>query len=121
VYGTLRKGVDNELARYLASVAHRLGDGRVCGRLYHLGSYPGMKLSGDESDQVFGDLYELPDAEAVLPVLDDYERCGEEYERRVITVSLSDGTTTEAWIYVYLGDVSNKPRIVSGDYLRASA
>lgn len=96
VYGTLRKGVENEFARYLASVAQRLGDGRVCGRLCHLGSYPGMKLSGDESDQVVGDLYELIDAESVLPVLDEYERCGEEYERRVIPVHLPDGTTTEA-------------------------
>src|SRR5580692_7203168 len=44
VYGTLRKGSGNPHARRLAEHAEWAGPGRIPGRLYRLGRYPGLKL-----------------------------------------------------------------------------
>mgnify|MGYP006188597783 FL=1 len=58
--------------------------------------YPGMVARAGH--QVRGVLYlDLPPA--AWPRLDRFE--GEEYERRIVEVALLDGTTTNAWTYVF--------------------
>jgi len=52
-----------------------------------------------------------------------YEACGEgfpeptEYLRKLIDVTLPDGTAGKAWTYVYNWPVAGLPRIESGRFL----
>ena len=129
VFGTLLSGYDHPMARRLAREAELLGPGRCCGRLYLVGHYPGMVLSDDPADQVFGELYRLREPRQLLRVLDDYEGCGEgsaeptEFVRRLHAVTL-DGdaseATMEAWVYLFNRPVEHLPRIVSGRFLQRS-
>jgi gamma-glutamylcyclotransferase (GGCT)/AIG2-like uncharacterized protein YtfP len=72
---------------------------------------------------VHGELFRLRDRDALLREFDMYEACGEgfaeptEYVRRLISVTLANGTASEAWAYVYNWPVSNLPRIASGRFL----
>jgi gamma-glutamylcyclotransferase (GGCT)/AIG2-like uncharacterized protein YtfP len=53
---------------------------------------------------------------------DDYEGCGRnvaspQYLRQVRSVTLDDGTVSEAWTYVYNRPVAKLKRIASGRFL----
>ena len=70
VYGTLRYGAS---ANGLMKGCKYLGKDKVSGRLFNLGSYPGLLMSDNPSDaKVIVDLYEIPD-NVVLTSLDRYE------------------------------------------------
>ena len=100
-----------------------LGPGRVRGRLYDLGEYPGGVLDPTGDHWIIGDLLELPTDPAALVALDAYEGYSDAapdtglFVRRRCVARLDDGREFESWIYVYNGDVSNAPIIVKGDYL----
>jgi gamma-glutamylcyclotransferase (GGCT)/AIG2-like uncharacterized protein YtfP len=123
VFGTLLSGYDHPMSRLLGQRADLLGEARCTGQLYLVRHYPGMVPSTDSADQVFGELYRLRDAE-LLRELDDYEGCSEkypkphEYVRTRIAVTLSDGTTVQAWTYLYNRPVTDLPRIKSGRFLQ---
>ena len=123
VYGTLMRGFDHPMAQLLSRSADFLGGATCRGRLYLIKHYPGLVLSDDASDIVFGELYRLRDRDALLGELDMYEACGEgfpeptEYLRKLIDVTLPDGTTEKAWTYVYNWPVTDLPRIESGRFL----
>ncbi|ETR78665.1 hypothetical protein X566_14085 [Afipia sp. P52-10] len=122
VFGTLLSGYDHPMARRLAREADRVGEARCSGRLYLVRHYPGMVPSDDPAEQVFGELYRLR-GPALLRALDDYEGCGEadaeptEFVRRRCTVTLIDGSRSEAWTYLYNRPVAHLPRIASGRFL----
>ncbi len=122
VFGTLLSGYDHPMARLLSREAELLGEARCQGRLYLVKHYPGMVLSDDAADQVFGELFRMRDPNALLQRLDDYEGCGEgateptEYVRQLVTVTL-DGAAHQAWTYVYNWPVAHLPRIASGRFL----
>lgn len=124
VYGTLRRGFDHPLARRLALQARYLGGGRMAGRLYRVGGFPGLVLSQRPGEWVYGDLYDLTGACGLLKPLDRYEglvagRGGEgEYRRALATAVLESGAEVEAWVYCYARPVHGLPRLVSGDFLR---
>ena len=123
VYGTLMRGFDHPMARLLAANADCLGEARCGGRLYLVKHYPGLVLSDDPADTVFGELFSLRECDALLREFDRYEACGEgfaeptEYVRRMIEVTRADGPATEAWTYIYNWSVSGLPRITSGRFL----
>jgi gamma-glutamylcyclotransferase (GGCT)/AIG2-like uncharacterized protein YtfP len=127
VYGTLMRGFDHPMSRLLSRSADFLGEARCRGRLYRLKHYrikyyPGLVLSDDPADIVFGELYRLRAPEELLRELDAYECCGEgfaqptEYIRQMLAVTL-DGNTAEAWTYIYNWPVADLPRIASGRFL----
>ena len=122
VYGTLMRGFDHPMAQLLSRSADFLGEAHCQGRLYLIKHYPGLVLSDDPADAVFGELYQLRQPEALLREFDMYEACGEgfaeptEYIRQMLPVT-SDGQTTEVWSYVYNWPVSGLPRIASGRFL----
>jgi len=123
VYGTLRRGLRNPWARYLAEKARWLDQARLAGRLYDLGRYPGLRRSSKAADWVVGDLYRLPEEQdrwaEVLRALDEYE--GEEF-RRVRAVARRAGRpSVQTWVYEYVPSVLTRPRILSGDYLDRNA
>ena len=127
VYGTLMRGFDHPMSRLLSRSADFLGEARCRGRLYRLKHYrikyyPGLVLSDDPAEIVFGELYRLRAPEELLRALDAYESCGEgfaqptEYIRQMLAVTLDD-RTAEAWTYIYNWPVADLPRIASGRFL----
>ena len=123
VYGTLMRGSDHPMAKLLSRSADFLGAARCRGRLYLVKHYPGLVLSDDPAEIVFGELYRLRARDALLRELDMYEACGEgfaaptEYLRDMLPVTLDDGSATEAWTYVYNWPLTGLPRIASGRFL----
>ncbi len=122
VYGTLMRGFDNPMARRLSDEAAFVGEARCTGRLYLVAHYPGLLLSDDARDVVFGELFALPASGDLLAGLDDYEGCGANdaaptaYLRQRMTVTRADGTLSSAWTYVYNRDVVPDRRIASGRF-----
>ena len=123
VYGTLMRGFDHPMARLLSANADFLGSARCRGRLYLVKHYPGLVLSDDPAEVVFGELYRLRACDELLAEFDTYEACGEgfreptEYVRQMLTVTRDDGAAVEAWTYLYNWPVANLPRIASGRFL----
>ena len=123
VYGTLMRGFDHPMAKLLSRSADFLGAARCRGRLYLVKHYPGLVLSDDPAEIVFGELYRLRARDALLRELDMYEACGEgfaaptEYLKDMLPVMLDDGSATEAWTYVYNWPLTGLPRIASGRFL----
>src|SRR3954447_2704310 len=105
VYGTLMRGFDHPMAQLLSRSAEFIGEARCAGKLYLVKHYPGMVLSADPADLVFGEVLRMRDPERLIAKLDRYEGCGEgateptEYVRQVVTVTLGTGTALQAWTY----------------------
>jgi gamma-glutamylcyclotransferase (GGCT)/AIG2-like uncharacterized protein YtfP len=123
VYGTLMRGYDHPMAKLLSAHADFIGEAKCRGRLYLVRHYPGLVLSDDRDEVVFGELYTLRSAEVLLREFDMYEACGEgfaeptEYVRRMLPVTSGDGTVTDAWTYIYNWPVAQLPRIASGRFM----
>ena len=123
VYGTLMRGFDHPMANLLSKSADFIVEASCLGRLYRVKHYPGLVLSDDASDVVFGEVYRLRAPDDLLREFDMYEACGEgfaeptEYVRKTIAVTLDDGTASEAWTYLYNWPVARLPRIASGRFL----
>jgi gamma-glutamylcyclotransferase (GGCT)/AIG2-like uncharacterized protein YtfP len=123
VYGTLMRGFDHPMAKLLAANADFLGEATSRGRLYLVRHYPALMLSDDPADVVHGELFSLRARDAMLAEFDMYEACGEgfkpptEYVRQMLNVTLADGSSSEAWTYVYNWPVTELRRIASGRFL----
>src|SRR5262245_27215490 len=120
VYGTLRRISPHPMARFLANRARYVGTGRVAGRLYNLGRYPGMTEAAAADEQVTGDIYELTDGEETMRELDRYENAESPlpafFERGSASVTLADVGEVEALVYWFRGAVTEDRRVLSGDY-----
>ncbi|MDB5639621.1 MAG: hypothetical protein JWP51_4529 [Bradyrhizobium sp.] len=124
VYGTLMRGFDHPMAQLLSRSAEYLGDARCRGRLYLVKHYPGLVLSDDPGEVVFGELYRLRQPDALLREFDMYEACGEgfaqptEYVRQMLAVTRGGDAAEQAWTYIYNWPVTRLPRIESGRFLK---
>jgi gamma-glutamylcyclotransferase (GGCT)/AIG2-like uncharacterized protein YtfP len=124
VYGTLMRGFDHPMARLLSANADFLGEATCRGRLYLVKHYPGLVLSDDPADIVSGELYRLREPDALLREFDMYEACGEgfaaptEYVRKMLELTLGDGSVGEAWTYLYNWPVGHLSQIASGRFLK---
>lgn len=124
VYGSLRQGFQNPVFDYIKNHFTFLGLGKANGQLFDLGEYPAAVPSANIRG-IVGELYIAKSTEDffwAISQLDDYEGLNpEEGEKllyvRELTTVFQNGTETQAWIYWYTGDVSNKPVIESGDVL----
>jgi gamma-glutamylcyclotransferase (GGCT)/AIG2-like uncharacterized protein YtfP len=123
VYGTLMRGYDHPMAKLLSANADFIGEARCRGRLYLVRHYPGLVLSDDADDIVFGELFRLRAPDQLLPEFDMYEAAGEQfpqptqYIRDLLPVTLADGAASEAWTYIYNWPVAHLTRIASGRFL----
>lgn len=97
VYGTLRSGGRNDIARY-RPVPTFEGRAAIAGTLYDLGAYPGARLGGD--GRIHGEVYTITaEVEAELDLLEEVEDDGSgEYRKRELQVSSQDGSW---WCLVY--------------------
>ena len=125
VYGSLRSGFKSHAYDYISRFFSFVGDAKVKGKLFDLGTYPAGVPSDDES-YIIGELYTIkhqPEFGWAIGQLDDYEGVAVEsdeiqlYHRGLADVIIND-TTTPAWIYWYMGSVEGKPLIESGDMIQ---
>lgn len=93
------------------------------GRLYNIGSYPGLILSDNPDEIVKGELFKIKDKRLVLNALDEYEGSVEpfpkpwEYQRVEAEITTEKGAKVLSWLYIYQWDVKEEMLIPSGDYL----
>ena len=124
-YGSLRSGFGNPAYEYISSYFDLIGEGKVRGELFDLGSYPAAKPT-DQNKFIIGELYRIKNENEfpwAIGQLDDYEGVSAAFDemllyRRDVTEVHIDNKITNAWIYWYIGDVKDKPVIESGDVLQ---
>lgn len=122
VYGTLRRDAKHPIADCLKQQAKFIGSASYQGKLYKVADYPAVVASSNPADKVYGEVYQLLNAD-LWSTLDDYEECSPsfppptEYRRLLQTVYLANGEAISAWLYRYNRPVSNLEMIKSGDFL----
>lgn len=121
-YGTLMAGFERRRRAGIDDKLTFLGRGRIRAALFDLGIYPAAVPAPDGC--VWGETYEMSDAESVLTALDDIEGYSPGdpdrslYARSETDVILTDGAHRRAWVYFYNAPLGQAPLIPSGDYLR---
>jgi gamma-glutamylcyclotransferase (GGCT)/AIG2-like uncharacterized protein YtfP len=124
VYGSLRSGFHSPAYEYISRYFTFVGNARVRGKLFDLGSYP-AGIKSNDNKFIVGELYKITNENEfawAIGQLDDYEGVTVEadeiqlYRRELTEVHINNGIT-HAWIYWYNGDVSGKPLIESGDMI----
>jgi len=123
VYGTLRRG--QPLHPHLGAARARfVGEGRIVGRLFDLGEYPGATPDPKRFSTVRGEVHELHDPQGTLDVLDDIEGFDMKrpelslFERREAEVTMDSGGTVQAWVYFYRRPLLAATEIPDGDFTR---
>ncbi len=124
VYGSLRSGFRSPAYEYISRYFSLVGNARVRGKLFDLGTYPaGIKTN--DNTFIVGELYSIKNENEfawAIGQLDDYEGVTvepdevQEYRREITEVHFNN-SITHAWIYWYHGDVSGKSLIQSGDMI----
>lgn len=117
VYGTLRRGDDNDITR-LEPAPEFVGPASIRGTMYHLGGYPGVALRGD--GPILGEVYRVkPLLERKLDAIEsEYPAQSDEYAKREIRVQVN-----EQWLDAFVYEINpnytaGKPVIASGDWVK---
>ena len=120
VYGTLLRDFASLESWQRRVQAEFVGRGRIKGKLYDLGEYPGAIT--DSEHRVRGEVYELRNPGEAVKLLDEYEEFfplhpeRSLFVRTVTPVVMDDGREMEAWAYFYNGQVDESKLIAGGDY-----
>jgi len=112
VYGTLRRGGRNDIARYRPRPEY-VADARIEGTLYDLGAYPGAVLGGQ--GWIAGEVYRITAAvEAELDALEEVmpDDSGE-YIKREVPVSVGQ-RWLECLVYEIHADRTSGRRVIAG-------
>jgi gamma-glutamylcyclotransferase (GGCT)/AIG2-like uncharacterized protein YtfP len=123
VYGTLLSTARHPMGTRLRREARLTGPGKIEGRLYSLGRYPGLVEVDGVGSLVHGEVYALRTPAVTLKWLDAYEgilpgRAEESpYERVVRPVRLDSGETLNVWVYLYRKSVRLRPEIEGGRWV----
>jgi gamma-glutamylcyclotransferase (GGCT)/AIG2-like uncharacterized protein YtfP len=122
IYGTLLNE-DNEYARYLKENSILYSSGKLRGKLFDIGEYPGAVLSANSDDYVCGSIIEINNPEKVMSVIDDYEGFGKEqaqpneFIRVLAEIEMQTGTVT-CWTYLYNLPADGLKEIEKGRYIK---
>jgi gamma-glutamylcyclotransferase (GGCT)/AIG2-like uncharacterized protein YtfP len=117
VYGTLRRGDDNDITR-LQPPPRFVGVAPMAGSMFHLGAYPGVTLGG--TGVVQGEVYAISEAlERVLDGIESgYPAQSDEYAKRETTVTVN-GVLLDCIVYeIDAKYIAGKPHIASGDWVK---
>jgi gamma-glutamylcyclotransferase (GGCT)/AIG2-like uncharacterized protein YtfP len=121
-YGTLMTPFNRQGRRRIDRHLKFAGRGSIGAALFDLGIYPAAVPATD--GRVWGELYDvIANTAAVLEALDEIEGHRPDlpesslYTRRKTAVTLTDGSTVDAWAYFYNAPLGGAHRILSGDYL----
>lgn len=125
VYGSLRSGFRSPVYEYISRFFKFIGEAKVKGKLFDMGSYPAGVPAAEGEHYIVGELYQAKNEHEfgwAIGQLDDYEGVAVEadeiqlYRREVTDVHIN-GETVKAWIYWYNGDIGGRPFIPSGDMM----
>ena len=124
VYGSLRKGFRSPAYEYISRFFRYIGEGKVRGKLFDLGSYP-AGIPVNDNHFIHGELYAANKENEfswAIGQLDDYEGVTVEPDevqlyRREISEIYINNKVSHAWIYWYNGDISGRPVVESGDII----
>lgn len=114
VYGTLLDRARLDAVLGGVTTWRDAGPATVAGILYNAGEFPALRLSAGLRRRVPGRLIEFADPAAALARIDVYEDVagtGGLFARTRCGVRLARGSTTEAWVYVYVRPVRGLRRI----------
>ncbi|HEX8378883.1 MAG TPA: gamma-glutamylcyclotransferase family protein [Pedobacter sp.] len=121
IYGTLLQS-ENPFGKYLKENSQFVQFGKLKGRLYNIGEYPGARSDADAKSFVLGSILALNNPTETLRLMDEYEGFGidqpqpNEYIRELIDVETETGLM-KCWVYLYNLPVEKLHEIVGGDYL----
>lgn len=117
VYGTLRAGGSNDIARWHPA-AHFVGTAEIAGTLYDLGAYPGARLGG--SARLHGEVYRIePALEVQLDQLEEVLPNDQgEYLKRQISVQVGMQRIDCLVYEIHPRRVAGRAVIASGDWFR---
>ena len=115
VYGTLRRGERNDIARYRPRPLF-VGEASVDGRLYDLGAYPGIVLG--TGGLVVGEVYRITaGVEAALDILEEVKADGSgEYRKRDVPVVMGEQTLRCLVYEIHPERLVGRHLIASGDW-----
>ena len=115
VYGTLRRGGSNDIARFEPAARH-VADARIRGTLYDLGSYPGAVLGG--GGLLVGEIYAIvPALEAQLDELEEVRSDGSgEYLKREVQVQVGEIEIACLVYEIHPSRIAGGQVIASGDW-----
>lgn len=125
VYGTLRRGGSNDLAR-LHPGAGFVAGASVAATLYDLGAYPGAIFpapggqgTGAPTTPVVGEIYRItPGIEHALDILEEVAEDGRgEYVKRLVDVGTATGTVRCLAYEIHPSRIEDRPVIAGGDWL----
>jgi gamma-glutamylcyclotransferase (GGCT)/AIG2-like uncharacterized protein YtfP len=118
VYGTLRRGERADLSKHEKEFGVTyLGEDRINGLIYNMGSYPGLKV-GDPLEfdslqpSVVGDVFRIEN-KSIITLLDHYEGYPYLYNRTEVP---TEGDQL-VWVYTYNGEVSDGQLLPAGDWI----
>mgnify|MGYP000179398133 CR=1 FL=1 len=114
--------IETRMTQFLQSQSQFIGKGFTKGSLYDIGSFPGMVYDEEASGQVYGQVFQLMEAQKVWDVLDPYEMIDPNrldknmYRRQLCEVQVEDKTYT-CHTYHFQLSTEGFRQILSGDYL----
>lgn len=126
VYGTLRKGQRADLSKQQGNFgASFVCEDDINGRMYHLGTYPGVKADSQDAfdkhlTSVHGEIFRIMH-ESIIALMDAYEGYNPDnpttglYNR--IKTTTKRGRTV--WVYTYNFPVRDEQFIENGDWCKA--
>jgi gamma-glutamylcyclotransferase (GGCT)/AIG2-like uncharacterized protein YtfP len=122
VYGTLLSE-DNEYAIYLKSNSRFYSLGKLKGKLYNVGEYPGAILNDESGGYIQGSILQIDDPVKVLPIIDYYEGFGEKESQPNQFIRISAEVETDfgpviCWVYLYNLPVTGLTLIENGRYIK---
>ena len=120
VYGTLRRGDDNDITR-LSPAPQFIGHASIAGTMFHLGGYPGVTLGG--VGRILGEVYAVcAELEKKLDAIEsEYPAQSDEYFKREIQIEV-DGKSLACHVYeINTAYVQGKPVMASGDWVKDRA
>jgi gamma-glutamylcyclotransferase (GGCT)/AIG2-like uncharacterized protein YtfP len=122
VYGLLKSDYDNEAAKTIRSHCTLIGEGYTYGRMFDLGSYPGIVYEKTSNLKVFGEVYRIDrNAHELIAFLDAFEECGpefdepNEYRKEIIPVNVNN-IEYNASTYIYNRNLTGLRMIATGKY-----
>lgn len=117
VYGTLRKGDSNDITKLIPTPIY-IGKSTISGNMYHLGSYPGVTLGGE--NVIIGEIYAITEALEIMldSIESEFPAQADEYAKRDVQVMINQ-QPLDCIVYeinpVY---IQGKPPIASGDWIK---
>jgi gamma-glutamylcyclotransferase (GGCT)/AIG2-like uncharacterized protein YtfP len=122
VYGTLLD-LDNKYGIYLRDNSRFYAAGKIKGKLYDIGEYPGAVLLREGNEYICGTILQIDNSGDVLAVIDLYEGFGDDQPQpnefiRILTEAETGVGTINCWIYLYNLPVDGLVAIRDGQYLK---